>query len=52
MSNTIQITRAACKLIKDEFLCELRWTPDLKGRGEMEVWLVIAARQTLTAEEA
>jgi guanylate cyclase len=42
---TIQITRATYELIKEEFVCEPRGTLDVKGKGEMEVWLVIAAKQ-------
>jgi guanylate cyclase len=32
-------------LIKDEFVCEPRGTLDVKGKGEMEVWLVISANE-------
>ncbi|HSL28168.1 MAG TPA: adenylate/guanylate cyclase domain-containing protein [Anaerolineales bacterium] len=45
MGNTIQITRATYELIKDEFVCEPRGTLDVKGKGEMEVWLVIVAKE-------
>ncbi|HLO29024.1 MAG TPA: adenylate/guanylate cyclase domain-containing protein [Anaerolineales bacterium] len=44
MSNTIQITSATYELIKDEFVCEPRGTIDIKGKGEMEVWLVRSAK--------
>jgi guanylate cyclase len=44
MSGTIQITRATYELIKDEFVCEPRGTVDVKGKGEMEVWLVKSAK--------
>ena len=44
MSGSIQITRATYELIKDEFVCEPRGTVDVKGKGEMEVWLVISAK--------
>jgi adenylate cyclase len=41
---TIQITRTTYELIKDEFACEPRGTVNIKGKGEMEVWLVSSAR--------
>ncbi|HSL43648.1 MAG TPA: adenylate/guanylate cyclase domain-containing protein [Anaerolineales bacterium] len=44
MGGTIQITRATYELIKDEFVCETRGTVDVKGKGEMEVWLVLSAK--------
>lgn len=44
MSDAIQITRATYDLIKDEFTCEPRGTVNVKGKGEMEVWLVISAK--------
>lgn len=44
LGGTIQITQATYELIKDEFVCEPRGTVDIKGKGEMEVWLVKSAR--------
>jgi guanylate cyclase len=44
---TIQITRATYELIKDEFICESRGTVDVKGKGEMEVWLVLRAKEKI-----
>jgi Adenylate cyclase, family 3 (some proteins contain HAMP domain) len=41
---TIQITRTTYEQIKDEFACEPRGTVNIKGKGEMEVWLVSSAR--------
>jgi adenylate cyclase len=41
LGGTIQITRATYELIKDEFICEPRGTLEVKGKGEMEVWLVL-----------
>ncbi len=38
----IQITRATYDLIKDEFLCEPRGPVNVKGKGVMEVWQVLA----------
>ena len=46
MSGTIQITRATYELIKEEFICEPRGTVYVKGKGEMEVWLVKSAKET------
>ena len=44
LSGTIQITQATYELIKDEFVCESRGTVDIKGKGQMEVWLVMAEK--------
>jgi adenylate cyclase len=44
MGGKVQITRATYELIKDEFICEPRGTVNVKGKGEMEVWLVLAAK--------
>jgi class 3 adenylate cyclase len=45
MGGAVQITQATYELIKEEFECEPRGTVNVKGRGEMEVWLVISAKQ-------
>jgi len=45
LGGAIQITRATYELIRDEFVCEARGTVDVKGKGEMEVWLVISPIQ-------
>ena len=42
---TIQITRATYELIKDKFACEPRGTVNIKGKGEMEVWLVLEIKE-------
>jgi guanylate cyclase len=47
---TIQITHATYELIKDEFICESRGTVDVKGKGEMEVWLVLAAKAKVSEQ--
>jgi guanylate cyclase len=44
VGGAVQITRVTYELIKDEFICEPRGTVNVKGKGEMEVWLVISAR--------
>jgi adenylate cyclase len=40
----IQITRETYELIKDEFLCEPRGKIQVKGKGEMETWFLVGAR--------
>lgn len=35
---------ATHKLSEEELVCALRSTLDVKGRGEMEVWLVLEAK--------
>jgi adenylate cyclase len=44
LSGAVQITQMTYELIKDEFICEPRGTVNVKGKGEMEVWLVRATR--------
>jgi guanylate cyclase len=44
LSGAVQITRATYELIKDEFVCEPRGTVNVKGKGEMDVWLVLSAK--------
>ena len=44
LGGAIQITRATFNLIKDEFVCKPRGTIKVKGRGEMETWLVLSAK--------
>lgn len=46
LGGTIQITRETYEAIKEEFVCEPRGTVDVKGKGEMEVWLVLSAKET------
>ncbi len=43
-ANVIQVTRSTYELIKDEFACEARGCIEVKGKGPMEVWHVLAAR--------
>jgi adenylate cyclase len=43
-ADRIQITRATYELIKDEFVCEYRGTVDVKGKGEIETWYLMARR--------
>jgi adenylate cyclase len=44
LGNAIQITGTTYELIKDEFICEPRGAVHVKGKGEMEVWLVKTAK--------
>lgn len=44
LGGAVQITQATYELIKDEFVCEPRGTVNVKGKGEMDVWLVISAK--------
>jgi guanylate cyclase len=44
LGGTIQITRETYESIKDEFVCEPRGTVNVKGMGEMDVWLVVSAK--------
>ena len=46
LGGTIQITQATYELIKDEFVCEPRGTVTVKGKGEMEVWLVTGVKDS------
>ena len=41
----IQITRATCELLADEFECEPRGTIAVKGKGEVEAWYLIGPRR-------
>lgn len=42
-ANHIQVTKDTYNLIKDEFICEFRGIINVKGKGEMEVYLVKSA---------
>lgn len=45
LGGAVQITQNTYELIKDEFVCEPRGTVNVKGKGDMEVWLVIASKE-------
>ena len=45
LGGAVQITRATFELIKDEFVCEPRGTVNVKGKGEMDVWLVVSPKE-------
>jgi adenylate cyclase len=44
LGGAVQITQDTYELIKEEFVCEPRGTVNVKGKGEMEVWLVHSAK--------
>ena len=46
LGNAVQITQATYELIKDEFVCEPRGRVNVKGKGEMDVWLVALYNET------
>jgi adenylate cyclase len=45
VGGAVQITQTTYELIKDEFVCEPRGTVNVKGKGEMEVWLVKSVKE-------
>jgi adenylate cyclase len=47
LANQIQITAATHEIIQHDFLCTPRGTIEVKGRGEMETWIVAAARDRI-----
>ena len=44
LGGAVQITQATYELIQDEFVCEPRGAVNVKGKGEMDVWLVVSAK--------
>jgi class 3 adenylate cyclase len=51
-SGKIQITRATYELVKDEFECEYIGEIDVKGKGPMEVWHLIARKEERSLSHA
>lgn len=51
-SGRIQITRATYELLKDEFECEYIGEIPIKGKGQMEVWHLIAEKKERSASHA
>jgi len=41
----IQISESTYNLIKDDFICEPRGKINVKGKGKMDVWLVLSAKE-------
>ena len=48
LGGAVQITQATYDLIKDEFICEPRGSVEVKGKGKMDVWLLISAKDKTT----
>jgi adenylate cyclase len=46
-TDAIQITRATYELIRDDFTCRPQGRIAVKGKGEMEVWQIVAAAPQL-----
>lgn len=46
LGGAVQVTKDTYELIKDEFVCEPRGTLDVKGKGDMAVWLVKSAKES------
>jgi guanylate cyclase len=46
----IQVTQATYELIKGEFVCEPRGVVNVKGKGDMEVWWVVSAKDACRPE--
>ncbi|MCK6539675.1 MAG: adenylate/guanylate cyclase domain-containing protein [Anaerolineales bacterium] len=44
----IQISEATYELVKDDFICEPRGTINVKGKGDMNVWLVVSEKEKQT----
>ena len=51
-SGKIQITRATYELVRDDFECEYMGRINIKGKGQMEVWHLIAEKQEHGEETA
>lgn len=47
LGNAVQITQATYELIKDKFVCEPRGSVNVKGKGEMDVWLVTSVKENV-----
>lgn len=46
LGGAVQITDATYEIIKNEFICEPRGKVNVKGKGEMDVWLVVSAKKS------
>jgi adenylate cyclase len=45
MAGKIQVTQATYELIEEEFICQPRGSIEVKGRGEMQTYILIGERQ-------
>jgi class 3 adenylate cyclase len=50
--NRIQVTRATYELLRDEFELEHRGLIEVKGKGEMETWYLVARKGVVEPEPA
>ncbi len=46
----IQISRETFELLKDDFICERRGEVMVKGKGEMETWILISPRDATSVQ--
>ena len=44
VADTIQVTRAVYERLKDKFTFEPRGALEIKGKGEVEAWLLVGRR--------
>ena len=49
---SIQVSAATYELIRDEYVCEARGITSVKGKGEMETYLLISRRKTTPARNS
>jgi adenylate cyclase len=47
LAGEVQLTAATHALVQHEFECELRGVLAIKGKGELEVWIVADRRRVL-----
>jgi adenylate cyclase len=52
VSGKIQITRATYELVKDDFECQYIGKIDVKGKGKMEAWHLIAKKEERSLSHA
>lgn len=45
IAGAVQVTAATYDLIRDRFQCEPRGVIDVKGKGEMETYVLLARRR-------
>jgi len=50
IANEIQITQTTYEIVEQQFVCKRRGKIEVKGRGEVETWLVVNARAVAQQE--